>query len=189
VRYIAFLRAINVGNHVVKMGRLRKIFESMRLGNVETFIASGNVIFEAAGDARSLERRIEKGLASALGYDVEVFLRSADEIAAIAAHAPFAGSLDGCTLYIVFLKEAPDSAARKRFGALRLDDDGLHINEREVYWLCRAGRLTESPVAVPLGKAVGNGGTMRNVTTVRKLAAKYGPATVKATKAARHKDL
>ena len=182
MRYIAFLRAINVGDHVVKMDRLRKIFEAMRLRNVETFIASGNVIFEASGDARALERRIEKGLASALGYDVEVFLRSADEIAAIASHEPFEGSLDGCTLYVVFLKDAPDPAARKQFGALRLDEDGLHINKREVYWLCRADRLTESVVAVPLGKVVGNGGTMRNVTTVRKLASKYGAGATKARK-------
>lgn len=185
MRYIAFLRAINVGNHVVKMDRLRKIFESMRLRNVETFIASGNVIFEAAGDARALERRIEKALASALGYEVEVFLRSVDEIAAIAAHEPFEGPIDGCTLYVVFLKDSPGPAARKQFGALRLDDDGLHINKREVYWLCRSGRLTDSVVAVPLGKVVGNGGTMRNVTTVRKLAVKYGSAPAKATRASR----
>ena len=187
VRYVAFLRALNVGGgHVVKMERLRKIFESMRLRNVETFIASGNVIFEATADAGALERRIEKGLASALGYEVEVFLRSVDELCAIAGHEPFEGSLDGCTLYVVFLKEAPGPAARKQFGSLRLDDDGLHINRREVYWLCRAGRITESPVAVPLGRVVGNGGTMRNVTTVRKLAEKYGSG---AAKARRHEDL
>ena len=45
-RYIAFLKAINVGGHNVKMDQLRKIFESMQFKNVETFIASGNVIFE-----------------------------------------------------------------------------------------------------------------------------------------------
>ena len=67
VRYVAFLRAINVGGHVVKMDRLRRIFESMRFRNVETFIASGNVIFEAAGNADVLERRIEKGLAVGAG--------------------------------------------------------------------------------------------------------------------------
>ena len=176
VRYVAFLRAINVGGHVVKMDRLRSIFESMRFHNVETFIASGNVIFEAAGNADVLERRIEKGLAVALGYEVEVFLRSVDELSAIARHEPFEGSLDDCTVFVVFLKQAPTPSARKQFGALRLDNDGLHIDKREVYWLCRAGRMSDSPVAVPLGKVVGNGGTMRNVTTVRKLAAKYAVA-------------
>lgn len=46
-RYFAFLRAINVGGHVVKMDRLRQVFESLAFSNVETFIASGNVIFES----------------------------------------------------------------------------------------------------------------------------------------------
>jgi uncharacterized protein (DUF1697 family) len=173
VRYVAFLRAINVGGHVVKMDQLRKIFAAMRLQNVETFIASGNVIFEAAGDARALERKIEKGLAAALGYEVEVFLRSIGELSAIARHEPFEGPLDGCSVFVVFLKDAPKPAARKQFAGLRLDEDKLKISKREVYWL-RRGSMTDSPVAVPLGKVVGNGGTMRSVTTVRKLAAKYG---------------
>jgi uncharacterized protein (DUF1697 family) len=175
-RYVAFLRAINVGGHVVKMDRLRKIFESMRFRNVETFIASGNVIFDAAGGPLSLERRIERALAAALGYDVGVFLRSLEELAAIARHEPFANSPEGCTLFVVFLKDAPNPAFRRQFGSLQLDDDRLHINKREVYWLCRNGRITDSAVAVPLGKMVGTSGTMRNVTTVRKLASRYAAA-------------
>ncbi|HXW01123.1 MAG TPA: DUF1697 domain-containing protein, partial [Anaerolineae bacterium] len=46
-KYIAFLRAINVGGHTVKMDYLRRLFEEMGFSKVETFIASGNVIFEA----------------------------------------------------------------------------------------------------------------------------------------------
>ena len=49
----------------------------------------------------------------------------------------------------------------------------FHIHERELYWQ-RRGSMSQSPAAVPFGKAFGAGGTMRNVTTVRKLAAKYG---------------
>jgi uncharacterized protein (DUF1697 family) len=68
-RYVAFLRAINVGGHIVKMDQLRKLFEGLRLANVETFIASGNVIFDCgAEDAQKLERRIEAHLQKSLGY-------------------------------------------------------------------------------------------------------------------------
>jgi uncharacterized protein (DUF1697 family) len=45
-KHIAFLRAINVGGHTVKMDTLRQLFESLGFTNVETFLASGNVIFE-----------------------------------------------------------------------------------------------------------------------------------------------
>jgi len=46
-RYVAFLRAINVGGHVVTMAQLKRAFEAVPLASVETFIASGNVIFES----------------------------------------------------------------------------------------------------------------------------------------------
>ena len=59
-RYLAFLRAINVGGHTVKMDALRHIFESLGFTSVETFIASGNVIFEAGQqDPAALEKAIE----------------------------------------------------------------------------------------------------------------------------------
>ena len=59
-KYIAFLRAINVGGHTVKMDVLRQLFESLGFANVETFIASGNVIFESkAGNVKALEKKIE----------------------------------------------------------------------------------------------------------------------------------
>ena len=47
-RYIAFLRAINVGGHTVKMAELKRLFEALGFTNVETFIASGNVIFDSS---------------------------------------------------------------------------------------------------------------------------------------------
>ncbi|HEY7288809.1 MAG TPA: DUF1697 domain-containing protein [Vicinamibacterales bacterium] len=175
MRYVAFLRAINVGGHVVKMDRLRTLFEKMKFKGVQTFIASGNVIFEtAARDTATIERRIERELAAAFGYDVEAFVRSIDEVAAVAGHEPFgpAGVRAGQKLSVVFLRSSPDAAFKKTIDGLRVDSDDFHFHQRELYWLCRGGMMSQSPVAVPLGKALGVRGTMRNVTTVRKLAAK-----------------
>src|SRR5262245_28797721 len=112
MRYVAFLRAINVGGHVVKMDQLRKLFEQLKFKNVETFIASGNVIFETAStDAAALETKIEKHLAKALGYEVGTFLRTCDEVAAIAGHKAFAEK-DGCHVHVAFLKSVPDKAMK-----------------------------------------------------------------------------
>ena len=75
-RHIAFLRAVNVGGHMVKMDRLRALFAELKFRNVETLIASGNVIFEATtADAEALEQRIERHLRTSLGYEVATFLR------------------------------------------------------------------------------------------------------------------
>ncbi len=76
-RTIAFLRAINVGGHTVKMDVLRRHFELLGYTDVETFIASGNVIFTAPShNAQMLEMTIENKLREALGYEVATFLRT-----------------------------------------------------------------------------------------------------------------
>ena len=73
-KYVAFLRAINVGGHTVKMDHLRSLLESLGLENVETFIASGNVIFDSkTKNAELLERKIAKHLKEMLGYEVASF--------------------------------------------------------------------------------------------------------------------
>jgi uncharacterized protein (DUF1697 family) len=103
-RYAAFLRSINVGGHTVKMDFLRRLFESMGSLNVETFIASGNVIFESAvTDAHNLEKKIEVKLAETLGYKVAAFIRSITELAEIADYRPFKKSELDASLYIAFV--------------------------------------------------------------------------------------
>ena len=76
-RFIAFLRAINVGGgRTVKMQSLRQVFESLGFSRVTTFIASGNVVFETTTKkTRALERKIERALKTALGYEVRTFVR------------------------------------------------------------------------------------------------------------------
>ena len=75
------------------MAELRRIFESLGCEEVETFIASGNVIFAApaAGLAR-LHRAIEDGLRASLGYEVKVFIRTEADVAALAEYEPFDGA-------------------------------------------------------------------------------------------------
>lgn len=172
MRYVALLRAINVGGHTVKMDRLRSIFESMRFADVETFIASGNVLFDTrAADRSALERRIEQRLEQELGYEVGTFLRTGQELAAVCACRPF-DDPDKGRLSIAFLKTAPHAAAAQRLLRLSTADDMLHLRERELYWL-RLGNPMESQIwRTPLEKLIGTPATMRNVTTVRKLAAK-----------------
>ena len=89
-RYIAFLRAINVGGHVVKMELLRQLFTSFGFTGVQTFIASGNIIFDSPGQApAALEAHIASGLQAALGYPVDAFIRTPAELAQVAAYPAF----------------------------------------------------------------------------------------------------
>ena len=172
-RYIGFLRAINVGGRIVKMDELRALFRAMKLADVETFIASGNVLFSSPStDAAALEARIETSLAKALGYTSEIFLRSPAELAAIIALPAFPGAEGAHAVNVGFLRDAPSRGQVEAVTALRTDNDEFHVVGRELYWISR-GRVSESTVSGPkLARALGGPTTMRNITTVRKLVAK-----------------
>jgi uncharacterized protein (DUF1697 family) len=176
-RYVAFLRAINVGGRNVKMDHLRGLFESLGCSNVKTFIASGNVIFDTpARDARTLEKMIEDHLRESLGYEVATFVRSASELAGISHHQPFDPSdpnAEGASLYIAFLQTPPSAGTEQKLMAFRSEVDDFRVNEREVYWLCRK-KMSESVFSgALLEKTLGMPATVRNATTVKRLAAKY----------------
>ena len=175
-RYVAFLRAINVGGHTVKMADLKRLFEELGFTNVETFIASGNVIFDSPGrSAAILEGKIEAHLQTALGYEVATFLRTVPEVAQAAAHKPFAADETGTreTLYITFLRAEPAADLQHKLMAFRNAVDDFHTNGREVYWL-RRGEPSESTFSgAQLERTLRCQGTARNVTTVRKIAEKY----------------
>lgn len=178
-RYVAFLRAVNVGGRTVTMDRLRAPFESLGFGKVETFIASGNVIFEAPArkSSSTLERGIEKALADSLGYEVRTFIRSEAELAAIAAHPAFppATVAKATVVTVGFMAAGLDPAARKKLAGYASEVDDFHANGREVYWLCRT-RQSESPFfKVPFEKHFGVA-TFRNMNTVRRILEKYQPA-------------
>lgn len=174
-RYVALLRAINVGGHVVKMDVLRKHFTKMGFGNVETFIASGNVLFDATDAPPTLEERIAFELERALGYPVGTFIRTAAELSAVVEHEPFpADVIDPRkhSLYVGFLGSKPAAETIRKVIALRTPVDELHIHKRELYWGCRV-RYSETEIKGPaLARALGMEMTVRNITTVRKLAAK-----------------
>lgn len=179
MKYIAFLRAINVGGHVVKMDVLRELFESLGFLRVETFIASGNVVFETSSkDAKALERKVEATLREALGYEVVTFLRTEDELSEIANHQPFPQSaLDAAlALNVVFLGDRPDEASTKKLMALKTELDDFELNGREIYWLSRAKQSESTISNAVLAKALGVPSTIRGVNTIKRMAAKYSSA-------------
>jgi uncharacterized protein (DUF1697 family) len=175
-RHIAFLRGINVGGHTVKMPELRRLFESLGFGSVETVIASGNVVFESPQrGGRKLEAAIERVLADGLGFAAATFLRTPSELAAVVRDQPFDLAAEGpeAVVYVHFLREAPSPSVRSALAALATENDEARVGAREVYWRRRA-RCKEAEVfGVRLGRAIGPENTSRNMTTVRKIADRY----------------
>ncbi|HEY7502872.1 MAG TPA: DUF1697 domain-containing protein [Gemmatimonadales bacterium] len=173
-RYVAFLRAINVGGRVVKMPVLKKIFEAVKLAEVETFIASGNVVFSSSSQAARLEPIIEDRLRETLGYSVVTFLRTTAEVAAVAEYDPFDAPLPpGGRLYVGFLREAPSASARARLSEHTTAKDALAVHGKEVYWRCAVPSMESMVSGAVLERVLGQPATLRNVNTIRRLAAKY----------------
>jgi uncharacterized protein (DUF1697 family) len=109
MKYVAFLRGINVGGHtLVKMEELRKAFESLGFRNVRTVLTSGNVIFEAPGEnTTTLSRKIALKLLETLGREILVIVRSLDDLQELEARQPFkcANVTPGTRLFVTFISE------------------------------------------------------------------------------------
>ena len=175
-RLIAFLRAINVGGRNVTMKELRGVFEAMGLKEVETFIASGNVIFTSRSkDIAALQQKIENQLLRSLGYEVKAFLRTVPEVAAIARYKPFNESQlsSAAALNVAFLADPLSAEAAKSVMALKTEIDDFHVHGREVYWLCKTKQSDSKFSNTRFEKMLNARATWRNMNTVKRLAAKY----------------
>jgi len=176
-RYVAFLRGMNLGGRRIKNEELRRHFEEMGFEEVVTFRASGNVIFATSKREAEdkLAGRVEDELGERLGYAVPVFLRSVEEVAAIAEREPFdakAVAKSKGKLQVSFLAKKPSAAARKKALAAATDEDLLAIEGRELYWL-PSGGISESDLDLKALDAALGAGTIRTMGTVEQIAAKY----------------
>ena len=171
-KYVAFLKAINVGGHVVKMDELRELFSGLKFSNVETFIASGNVIFETkSAPDQKLEQRIEKHLETALGYAVGTFVRSMEEIRAVSEYEPF--SKKGLVSNVAFIRQPLTAGVVEQVMGFRTEVDDFHVHGREVYWLCQIRQSDSKFPAKKFERVIGGEATWRNRNTVARLADKY----------------
>lgn len=177
--YFAFLRAINVGGHNVKMDHLRHLFQAEGFQGVESFIASGNIIFaRLSSEVVNLERKIEAMLRASLGYDVAVFLRTDDEVVDIVNFHPFPlGELDTFKSLNVALISRPLLDSETQI-LMRLETaiDKFHVHGKEIFWYCRTKQSESTFSTLVLEKAIKMPATFRNINTFIALAEKYGLA-------------
>jgi len=177
-RRVAFLRAVNVGGHTIRMADLRTVFASLGFGAVETFIASGNVVFNSQeADGEKLEHTIERALEAEFGFPIEPFVRSIEEVREIAARDPFEREDpvgDDRSIYVAFLGRPPTAEAIARLVDQDTHDDTFAVVGREAYWLRRGGIGTSRFSGGLLEKTLGLPATLRGLPTLARLVAKFG---------------
>ena len=162
--FVALLRAVNVGGHGrLSMEDLRTWCAEAGFGPVKTYIASGNLVLRSDLSGEAVAERLEAMLLARTGAVVPVLVRSENEMAALAQCAPFGGR-DGAQVGVMFYK---DVVADPQFEHLRgqADEEVIpHGREAFVFYPSGMGR---SKLVLPEADQ----GTMRNLNTVRKLAA------------------
>jgi uncharacterized protein (DUF1697 family) len=176
-QYAAFIRGINLGKNRRISGKdLCAAFETVGLEDVSSFRASGNVAFSgASGSAAKLKAELEEGLERETGMEMVVFLRTAKELNAIAAHEPFPAKAVNASkgkLQVLVLPRKPSAAARKEVLGLATDGDQLAFGEKELYWLPSGGTLESTLDQARIQKLVGPT-TSRTMGTMQELAKKF----------------
>lgn len=172
--YIALLRGINVGGHrLIKMADLKAMFEAFGFGGVQTYIQSGNVVFQADEAEEPLRERIEQQIAATFGFPVVVALRTHDELARVVAACPFAPDAlaEDERLYVALLAETPMPAGIERMLASKTAPDEFRVLGREVYLLYRQNMRESQLTNNLLESRLGVPATSRNWRTLTTLAA------------------
>lgn len=167
---------MNLGRHRrVTNEALRRAFERIGMADVSTFRASGNVAFTSGrSDEARLVAALERGLERELGFPVPIFLRSARELAAIAAAKPFTPDVLAASkgkLQVCLLGGEPTAQLRKRVRDLAAGVDGVEFVGRELYWLPSAGVLASALDMAALARTLGPM-TVRTKGTIEQFAAR-----------------
>ncbi|ASK62369.1 cytoplasmic protein [Virgibacillus phasianinus] len=178
MNYIALLRGINVGGkNRVKMAELRHALELMGLNRVQTYIHSGNILFESDEEKEPLQIQIENKIEEEFGFSVSVILRTDEELERIIRNCPFPekalseakASAVGESLHVALLPKLPSQEEIERLSSYKSEQETYQVEGRDIYLLfynsIRNSRLVNrlQKLGVPV--------TIRNWKTLNKLAA------------------
>ncbi len=174
-RYVALLGSINVGGNRLKMADLRAALERHGFADVETVVASGNVLFahERAGDA-SLADEIAAVVNDAFGIDSLVVVRTRREIASAVEDNPFHGDGEDRFVHSILLDGQPTAEAFDALLAEHRDKGGerLALGDRVLYLDYVHGVGVSSLTGPFLQRRLGCRGTARNMTSLKRIIAK-----------------
>ena len=163
-KFIALLRAVNVGGTgKLAMADLKSICADAGFDRIETYIASGNVVFESKATASRVQAELESRLCDHAQRPIQVFVRTALELQEVLRTNPFPKGEPRST-FVFFLRDKPPTDATAN--ALHRVDEELRAGKREIY-VHYPGGMGQSKLVIPAAK----NGTARNMNTIAKLVA------------------
>ena len=162
-KYIALLRAVNVGGTgKLPMADLLELCRDAGFKKAQTYIASGNAVFESKAAPAKVKSQLEARLLAYAGKPVGVIVRTASEMSAVLQANPFPKAAPNRTVAI-FLDEPPPPDALEH--VVGKQDEELQLGAREIF-VHYGGGMGTSKLKIPAAKT----GTARNMNTIAKLA-------------------
>jgi uncharacterized protein (DUF1697 family) len=170
MRLVVLLRGINVGGHKrISMADLRALLAARGYEDVQTYLQSGNAVVTSNRPPADVEQDISAAIAAELGHSVDVVVRTAEQMAAVVAHDPFADVRDDHRFHqAIFLAGEPDAEAIARLRDTDFSPERLVLQPGVLHAWCPDG-VNDSPLLKALNK-IRTSATARNWRTVEKLA-------------------
>lgn len=168
--YVALLRGINVGGHnIIKMQDLKNLLLNSGLENVNTYIQSGNIVFQSDKSAEQLKIQIEQEIKNKYGFSINVILRTASEWERIMKDCPYPADAlqDGESVHLTLLGKEISNEGLQHLFEYQSDSEECFINGKEVYLYLRKSFL-DSKISNQLSK-LGVPMTSRNWKTIKKI--------------------
>ncbi|MBK1882386.1 DUF1697 domain-containing protein [Luteolibacter pohnpeiensis] len=168
-KYIALLRGINVGGKAkLPMKELVTIFKSLGYQHVQTYIQSGNVVFESSSTIGTKEReKIRQAIGSQKGFEPAILAITAKQLRDVIQRNPFP-SEGGKDLHVFFLDSAAKSPDLAKMQAIQTASEQFELQEHAFYLFAPDG-IGRSKLAASVERLLGVSGTARNWNTVKKL--------------------
>ena len=168
--YISMLRGINVsGQKKIRMADLKNLYESLSLTDVETYVQSGNVVFESdEKDVTKLRQSIEAQIEKTFGFSVPVLIRTVDDFQRVIREHPFAQE-EAIRVLVTFLYEHPKQSKWEDLSLHKDKVDQFALGEQEIFLFCPGGYGKTKLSNTFFEKKLGIIATTRNWKTVNTL--------------------
>lgn len=166
-KYVALFRGINVGGkNILPMKELVAVLEGLGLKNVQTYIQSGNVVFQtSANNTRELARDIGAAIGKNHQFVPQVFVLTVQELQNALASNPFPdGEADPKSLHLSFLESSPAKPDLEKLASLQSGSERYEL-AGTVFYLHAPGGIGRSKLAAKVEKALGVSLTARNWRT------------------------
>lgn len=172
-RYVAFLRAVNVGRRRVAMATARTLLEGLGYEDVASHVNSGNLIFTSSGRSADHEKAIRAALEDEYGFELTTFVRTAAQVRSLATQKPFGSIAAGHTHFVLLALTPLTTAEKSAVADLTNSHDEVVVVGRDVHWLIRS-KSTETTLGPKQWRDAlpDNPTTARNTTMLAQLVRK-----------------